>query len=277
MLIGSVIKNPKYPVYIISKGRFDNPITAKSFLDNDIPFLMAIEPQEYDSYRKNIPERFLIKTPFKNLGLGSYPARNFCWDHSVEQGYKKHFIFDDNIRGFAILRKGIRQYDVNYLNCLNALADFTDKFENVAISGYNYEMFVTKNTSKAFTINGHVYSGMLIKNDIPYRWRLKYNEDVDICLQVLDAKLCTILLNSFLIRKVSTTAKMKGGNQDELYQGNKFEKKVLKSKSLEMVWPQYVKTVIKFNRPHHHVSWNKYFRHPLIKKKEIAILAEKNE
>lgn len=58
-----------------------------------------------------------------------------------------------------------------------------------------------------------------------------------------------------MINKVSTQAKMKGGNQTELYKGNAKEKKILKAKMLETVWPQYVKTVIRFNRPHHFVDW----------------------
>jgi hypothetical protein len=48
---------------------------------------------------------------------------------------------------------------------------------------------------------------------------------------------------------------MKGGNQDELYKNNAKEKKILKAKMLESVWPQYAKTVIRFNRPHHFVDW----------------------
>lgn len=47
-----------------------------------------------------------------------------------------------------------------------------------------------------------------------------------------------------------------GGNQDELYKGNDPKKKLLKAKMLESVWPQYAKTVIRFNRYHHYVDWN---------------------
>jgi len=68
-----------------------------------------------------------------------------------------------------------------------------------------------------------------------------------------------------MVDKVSTTAKMKGGNQAELYQNNSFDKKILKAKSLEEVWPKYVKTVIRFNRPHHFVDWKKHFKHGLVR------------
>lgn len=46
-----------------------------------------------------------------------------------------------------------------------------------------------------------------------------------------------------------------GGNQTELYKGNAPIKNLLKAKTLEAVWPQYVKTVIRFNRHHHYVDW----------------------
>ena len=61
---------------------------------------------------------------------------------------------------------------------------------------------------------------------------------------------------------------MKGGNQTDLYKNNSYEKKILKTRSLEEVWPQYVKTKIRYNRPHHYVNWNQ-FGHPLIRRKDI--------
>jgi len=214
----------KYPIYIISKGRWENPLTAKAFINENIDFKIAVEPQEYDSYCKHIDKKHVAKLPFSNLGLGSYPARNWCWEDSIKNGFEKHFLFDDNIYGFVRFNKGKRVKDSAIL-ALSTLQEFTDKFTNVAVSGFNYRYFVDPTLRKPFFINTHVYSGMLIKNDIPYRWRLKYNEDVDLCLQVLHDKWCTILLNAFLINKVSTVSKMKGGNQTELYCNNDEQKK----------------------------------------------------
>lgn len=256
----------KYPIYIVSKGRFERPLTAKFLLKENIPFKIAVEPQEYESYCKAIGENYIAKLPFSNLGLGSYPARNWIWENSIERGFKKHFIFDDNIYGFARLNNGTRKVTKAF-EALKTLETFTDRYENIAISGFNYRYFVCRETRKPFFLNTHVYSGMLINNEIPYRWRLKYNEDVDLNLQVLHNKLCTVLLNVFLLNKVSTTSKMKGGNQTELYQNNNKDKKALKSSSLKEVWPQYVDVIRRFGRPHHHVAWNKHFNHPLIRLK----------
>lgn len=254
----------KYPIYIISKGRWDIPYTAKIFLNANIDFKIAVEPQEYDNYCRSIGAQFVVKLPFSNLGLGSFPSRNWCWEDSIQKGFDKHFLFDDNIRCFSRLNNG-KRIKTDPALALITLQNFTEKFTNIAISGYNYRYFVTKETKKPFTVNTHVYSGMLINNNIKYRWRLKYNEDVDLCLQALHNKWCTVLLNAFLIDKISTTVKLKGGNQAELYKNNNEQKKMLKTKSLQQVWPQYVKVVKRFNRPHHYVAWNKYFKHPLIK------------
>lgn len=258
------IKDLKYPIYIVSKGRAENSLTDKIFLKENIPFKIAVEPQEYDQYCKKIPSEFILKLPFSNLGLGSYPARNYCWSNSIENNYKKHFIFDDNIRCFSRLNYGKRT-KTNALESLLVLQNFSDRFKNLAISGYNYRYFVTSNTKKPFTINTHVYSGMLIRNDIKYRWRLKYNEDVDLCLQALNDGWCTVLLNAYLIDKTSTAVKMKGGNQTELYKNNNEKLKALKASSLKVVWPKYAEIVYRFNRPHHFVNWKKHFKQPLIK------------
>ncbi len=260
----------KYPIYIVSKGRWEDHQTAKFFKEDGLDFLIVVEPQEYDKYCEHIGEEYILKTDFSNLGLGSYPARNFAWEHSIKNGHKRHWVFDDNIRGIRRVHKG-NKIPCNSQKAISVVEDFTDRYENLYISGFNYSTFVVPGASdkKPFYLNCHVYSALLIKNNMPYRWRMKYNEDVDICLQVLDNGYCTTLFNAFTIDKTSTVAKMKGGNQDELYKGNAYEKKVLKSRSLEEVWPQYCKKIMRFGRPHHYVNWKGHFKHKLIRRKDI--------
>jgi len=256
----------KYPIYVISKGRAYNPSTARNFVKHNVIFKLIVEPQEYDDYARVIPKRFIEILPFSNLGLGSFPARNFCWEQSLANGHERHFIFDDNIPSFGRLNYGKRTSGNDPKEAMSHLASFSDRFSNVGISGFNYACFVNKETKKPFYLNTHVYSGMLINNRLPFRWRLKYNEDVDLCLNALHRGWCTILFNAFLIRKRSTTEKHPGGNQTELYQNNDPKKKALKSYSLQQIWPQYAKVVQRFGRTHHFVDWKKHFKHPLIKK-----------
>lgn len=234
------------------------------FMREGVDFKIAVEPQEYDNYCKNIPKEKILKLPFSNLGLGSYPARNFCWEDSIKNGYKKHWIFDDNIYYIIKSIKGVRRKNsISAIEAISKAEVFFSKYKKIALAGFNYISFVTKETTKPFYYNTHVYSAILIDNKLPFRWRLKYNEDVDLCLQALHNGYNTILLNIYNIKKVSTVEKLKGGNQDELYKGNAPEKKLLKAKSLEAVWPQYVETKIRFRRIHHYVNWKKHFKQPL--------------
>ena len=101
--------NPKYPIYIISKGRWESRLTARSLDKINVPYHIVVEPQEYDLYCKSLGKHRVLKLPFANLGLGSYPARNFCWEHAKALGYKYHFLFDDNIQNFAKWINGKRK------------------------------------------------------------------------------------------------------------------------------------------------------------------------
>lgn len=199
----------------------------------------------------------MLILPFKNLGLGSYPARNYCWQHAKERGYKYHWLFDDNILNFDKWINGKRTKWENISTALLFVEQFTNK-NNIDIAGFEETNFSVKPPKKPFKINCHVYSAMLIKNILPYRWRLKYNEDIDLCLQVLHNGGTTASCVYYLADKVSTSDKMKGGNQTELYQGNNPKKNLLKAKMLEKVWPQYSKTVIRFGRHHHLIDWKQF-------------------
>lgn len=244
----------RYPIYIISKGRSFNPLTAKNLENSGLDYFIAVEPQEEFDYIKALGKKRVLVLPFCNLGLGSFPARNYCWEHAKNLGYKYHWLFDDNILFWMKWIDGKRRKIIDVTPGIEYVEKFTTD-NNIDISGFEEPNFVVKVPKKPFKLNCHVYSAMLIKNTLPYRWRLKYNEDVDLCLQVLHNKGTTASCVYYMANKVSTADKMKGGNQDELYKGNDPKKKLLKSKMLEAVWPQYAKTVIRFNRYHHLVDW----------------------
>ena len=92
--------NPKHPIYVISKGRWESRLTSKSLERMGVPYHIVVEPQEYDEYAKVIDPKKIYTLPFSNLGKGSIPARNWVWDHSISIGAKKHWIIDDNIYDF---------------------------------------------------------------------------------------------------------------------------------------------------------------------------------
>ena len=229
-------------------------MTAKLFESAGLDYLIAVEPQEVEEYAKALGAHRVLELPFANLGLGSFPARNFCWEHSKQKGFSRHWIFDDNIIRWLKWIDGKRKKINGIADALKYVEIHANR-ESADIAGFEEYNFSRRIPKKPFKKNCHVYSAMLIKNEIPFRWRLKYNEDVDLCLQVLHEGGSTLSCVYYIIDKVSTSAKMKGGNQDELYKGNSPEKNLLKAKTLEAMWPQYAKTVIRFGRHHHLVDW----------------------
>lgn len=268
------LPTPRYPVYVVSKGRAHNTLTAKFLVRDRTPFRLVVEPQEADAYAAAFGEERLLVLPFSNLGLGSIPARNFVWEHALQCGADRHWILDDNIRHIH------RRYKAQRLPCNAGIAlacteDFIDRYENIGIAGLNYSMFIPDGKPiKPFALNVHVYSCLLIRNDLPYRWRGRYNEDTDLCLQVLSGGWCTVLMNAFTIQKLQTM-RMKGGNMEELYRG---DGRLKMARSLERQWPGVVETKRRFQRPQHVIkdSW-KCFDTPLKRKPDIAIPEGINE
>ena len=101
-----------------------------------------------------------------------------------KNGFEYHWLFDDNITNWTKWVNGKRRKWNDIDVALKFVEILTIKHK-IDILGFEEPNFVVKPPKKPFKFNCHVYSAMLIKNKLPYRWRLKYNEDVDLCLQVL--------------------------------------------------------------------------------------------
>ena len=255
--------NPKYPVYIISKGRAKSRLTSKSLEKMQVPYNIVIEPQEYDEYAQYIEHSKILVLPFSELGQGSIPARNWVWEHSISKGYKRHWILDDNIEAFNRLHNNKKPV-VNCGGIFAAAENFTDRYENIGLSGFNYYSFCkTADKVPPYYLNTRIYSCILIDNALQFRWRGRYNEDTDLSLRVLKSGLCTVLFNAFLAGKV-TTMRMKGGNTDHLYADDGRKKM---AESLVNQHPDVAKVVWKFGRWHHQVNYLPFKSNKLIRKK----------
>ena len=262
--------NPEYPIYIISKGRWDSRLTSKTLENMKVPYHIVVEPQEYDKYSAVIDPDKIYTLPFSNLGQGSIPARNWVWEHSIKSGYDRHWIMDDNIRSFKKNR-----YICSDGTHFKVIEDFIDRYENIAMVGPDYDFMgrkqVTRRNVPPFIMNTRIYSCICIKNDIPYRWRGRYNEDTDLSLRVLKDGMCTILFYFFTQSK-QTTMTMKGGNTDELYkQDNDFDGRLEMAKHLQRQHPDVTKITRKWGGCQHQVDYRPFKKNRLIKKEGITI------
>jgi hypothetical protein len=260
---------PKYPIYIISKGRADTRLTVKTLEANGTPYTIVIEPQEYNDYAAVIDPANILVTPFSNLGLGSIPVRNFVWEHACSTGAERHWILDDNIQHMYRLHKNAK-IKVTDGTCFTACEEFTDRYENVKMSGMNYSYFLPATTKRPpYYHNTRVYSCILLANDIypEFAWRGRFNEDTDLSLRIMKAGYHTFLFNNFNCGKI-TTMTMKGGNTEELYnidqtgdQGNRkgnddFDNRREFAESLRRQHPDCVKVTWKWGRWHHHIDYS---------------------
>lgn len=259
--------NPKYPIYIISKGRWQRPLTSRTLERLGVPYHIVVEPQEYAEYAHVIDPQKIYTLPFSNLGQGSIPARNWVWDNAVRAGTGRHWILDDNISAFNRLNRNL-QVQVTSGTIFRAAEDFTDRYENVALAGFQYDFFAKSRTVlSAFVLNTRIYSCTLIQNDLPFRWRGRYNEDTDLSLRVLKAGWCTILFYAFIQEKAQTMT-MRGGNTDELYQK---DGRLAMAKSLMAQHPDVVTITRKFNRWQHQVNYKRFQNNKLIKRQDVVI------
>lgn len=248
---------PRYPIYIVSKGRWESRYTSKALERLGVPYHIVVEQHEYDNYAAVIDPLKVLTLPFSNLGQGSIPARNWIWEHAIARGVERHWILDDNIKHFHRLYNNMKHVALTgAVFC--AAEDFTERYSNVGLSGFNYYMFAPRKDGaiKPLTLNTRIYSCILIKNDLPYRWRGRYNEDTDLSIRVLKDGYCTILFNAFLAYKIRTLT-MKGGNMDELYQGLG---RLKMAQSLYEQHPDIVGLSWKFNRWQHSVNYRQHFR-----------------
>jgi len=264
--------NPKYPIYIVSKGRWESRLTSKALEFRNIPYKIVIEPNEYENYASVIDKDKILITNFNDLGRASIPARNWIFNHAISEGYERHWILDDNIRSFIYLNKN-KKYYTTCGTSFRIIEDFVDRYKNIAFAGMQYNGFVpAKQKFNPISINSRVYSCTLVNTKIPYRWRGIYNEDTDICLRALKDGWCTILFNTYLCDKIRTMT-IKGGNTGyyQKEENKKIDGRYLMAKSLQEQHPDVTNIVWKWGRWQHKVNYRKFKNNKLKYKDDIKI------
>lgn len=258
---------PQFPVYVVSKGRHDTRLTARTLESMRVPYLMVVEEQEVELYARHVDRaQLLVLDPrfqrdydtFDDLGdaksRGPGPARNFAWEHAKASGARWHWVMDDNIKYFFRLNHNLK-VPTSSGAVFAAMEDFCLRYTNVVMAGPNYFMFASRKTAMPpFVLNTRIYSCNLIRNDLPFRWRGRYNEDTDLSLRVLKAGLCTVQFNAFLQGK-TPTQQLRGGNTDAFYAA---EGTLPKSRMLAAMHPDVARVVPRFGRAHHYVDYRPF-------------------
>jgi hypothetical protein len=263
----------RYPVYVVSKNRWNNGLTTKALHSMGVPHFIVVEKSQFDAYQRcanasaiiiELPQSYIDEyETCDNLGdaksKGPGAARNFCIDHSFNKGAKRHWVMDDNLDAFHYLNRNMKA-EVECAATIAAAEDFIDRFLNIPVAGLNYYSFAkAKDALPPYVLNTRIYSCLLIENASGYRWRGRYNEDTDLSLRVLKDGFCTLQFNAFLCGKV-TTQRMKGGNTDDFYSQ---EGTLPKSQMLADLHPDVASVVWRFNRWHHHVDYSKFKKNKL--------------
>lgn len=257
-------------------------ITSKHLTAMGARHFLVVEPAELESYREAardlladvIPLDMAYKHSYElcdDLGLskstGPGPARNFAWEHSIANGHSWHWVMDDNIAGFFRFNRNLK-VPCKALSFWNAMEDFVLRYDNVAMAGPNYFKFVARKTvMPPFVVNTRIYSCNFIRNDIPFRWRGRYNEDSILSLDVLKAGWSTIQFNAFLQDKM-TTQRVGGGNSTEFYLR---EGTLPKSQMLADLHSDVARVVHKFGRWHHHVDYSRFKANELIPRSDTVM------
>ena len=144
--------NPRHPVYIVSKGRWESRLTARNLDSMGVPYFIVVEASEYAKYKAVINKGKVLvldkkyqdeydpctTEEWKSNGPGA--ARNFCWDHSIDLGADSHWVMDDNIIKFGRMNKN--QYSrVTTGTIFKASEDYVERYENIALAGLQDFMF----------------------------------------------------------------------------------------------------------------------------------------
>lgn len=265
---------PTYPLYIVSRHRWKYRQTSKALETMGVDYRIIVEEDERDAYAAVInPARILVLDPafqraydpFDEHGmtrpLGPGPARNFAWEHSLAAGHEAHWVMDDNIRAFYRFHHSKRMY-VQTGAIFRAMEAWFCRYDNVGMVGPQYFMFTPeKGHHRPLELNTRIYSCNLIRNDLPYRWRGRYNEDTDLSLRMLKDGWVTALFNALLQEKLWTRrpqVEMEGGNREVFY---RHEGTLPKSRMLVRMHPDVASLTWKFRRWHHEVDYRPFAGH----------------
>jgi len=252
----------KYPIYIPTKGRFNSRKTVNALLEMNADFIVVIESHEYELYKTILSDNQILVLPYSKPNESSQlvTTRNWIKEHSISEGHKRHWQFDDNVKAFYRLNNNKRN-KVLTPAIFRCVEDFADRYTNVAMAGLNYMSYAIPDGRPPYILNSRVYSMSLVNNELPYKWRGIFNDDTDICLRMLKDGYCTVNFNAFSGDKDATMT-TSGGNTP-IYEADEHRSEFVDS--LVSQHPDVVKNVWRYDRWHHEVNYKPFKNNKLIR------------
>jgi len=124
-----------YPIYILSRGRYDKSLTANCLMEYNVPYTIFVEPQEEKQYKNKFGSDAIHIIPDNDQGIAY--VRNYINDYSMKQFDKKHWQLDDNIKSFRrrINNKNVK--DDPYILLTEAEQE-VEKYSNIGRASLAY-------------------------------------------------------------------------------------------------------------------------------------------
>lgn len=302
----------KYPIFIISYNRALNHKTAKELAKYGVYHYMVVHKEQLEEYQKHQTTEMKKYTTFlvfddtyklkyetcdniphriKNAGSGA--ERNFAWDYAKNiLKSSAHWLMDDNMYFYHVVGKNDKNVYVrrktskeDFIKKFHKAEEFFDKYENLLMIELTQNDFLVNCVLLAYSLNTRCFSCNLIYNNMPIRWRGRYNEDVILSTDIMVAGYCIASYHGGILKAKGSTREARGGNHkikdgdtQSIYSDGinyKFSSND-KTNLLLKVYPKYYRKVVKYGRIHHEynrVALKEITSQKLIKAK---VLGEKN-
>jgi hypothetical protein len=228
--------SPQFKFYIPSKGRSDVMLTHKLLKSYGIDPIIVVEPQEFETYSKNLQGVEIIQLDKNNMGI--VYARNWIKEYNKNIGYEYHWQLDDDFKSFKY-KVNSKKSKISSYHVFSFLEELTIMFPNIGLSGFIHDAFAFARKTK-FELNKQICSVILVKNDSSAKWELNIIDDTDYSLQLLYSGMCTLNINCISYETIPTM-KLKGGNT-EFNSNNGLKNRQIK---LQEKYPSFFKIIEK--------------------------------